>query len=138
MKAYKTSAQAFPGTKYHDVYQKAFSLYKQIKAPTKRRPYIRSAYFKKDKIFLGIFWEHLKQKNWKDRTRRLKYFRCGIDLIKNSKFVPVSKEDPNNPNELLHRFGGITAQNDIFYVQIKEDKKTDQKFLISIFPEENK
>ena len=136
MEIYKIKSKAFRGTKYHDVYLKAFGLYKQIKASTKRRTYIRSAYFKRDKIFLAIFWEHLKQKNWKDRTRRLKYFPCAIDLIKNSKLVPVSKEDPNNLGEILHRFAGITSGNEVFYVQIREVKKTDQKFLISMFPEE--
>lgn len=136
MKAYKTRVRAFTGTKYHDVYLRAFGIYKQIKATTKRRPFVRSAYFKRDKVFLAIFWQHLNQKNWKDRTRRLKFFPCAIDLIKNSKFIPTSKENPNDKNEILHRFGGITADNDIFYVQIKEDKKTDQKFLISVFPEE--
>jgi hypothetical protein len=136
MKVFKATTDKFTGTKYHDVYPKAFGLYKQIKARTKRRPYIRSAYFKKDKIFLGPFWQHLKQKNWRDRTRRLKYFPCGIELIKNSKFIPISKENPNDPNEILHRFAGITPDHDLFFVQIKENKTNDQKILLSIFPEE--
>ncbi|PIQ78518.1 hypothetical protein COV81_04680 [Candidatus Peregrinibacteria bacterium CG11_big_fil_rev_8_21_14_0_20_41_10] len=135
MKVYQTSTKPFTGTKYIDVYKKAFSLYRQIKANTKRRPYIRSAYFRNEKIFLGLFWQHLNQKNWKDRTRRLKFYPCGIELIKNSKNTPISKDDPSNSNHILHRFGGITLADEFFYVQIKESKITDQKFLISIFPD---
>lgn len=66
--------------------------------------------------------------------RRMKFFGCGIDLIKNSKVKPTSKENPNKPEEILHRFTGITGNSEQFVVQIKEDKKSSQKFLISIFP----
>jgi hypothetical protein len=137
MKVFKIKTNPFPGTKYREVRSKALSLHAAIqKRNPKRRANVRSAYFKKDKIFLGIFWSHLKQKNWQDRTRRLKYYPCALDLIRNSKLVPISKQDPNDPDELLHRFAGITPVDDLFYVQIKENKKTDQKFLISVFPEE--
>ena len=37
---------------------------------------------------------------------------------------------------MLHRFAGITADNHLFYVQIKEDKRKGQKWLISVFPED--
>lgn len=136
MKAYKTKVERLRGTDYHEVYGKANSYYKKVKAPTKRKPYIRSAFFNKDKIFLDYFWDHLRQKNWRDRVRRLRYFPCAIDLLKNSKFTPATKQNPNKKNELLHRFGGVTADNEIFFVQVKEDKKTDQKYFISVFPEE--
>ncbi len=64
----------------------------------------------------------------------MKYFACAVELIQKSRFEPKTKENPNKQNELLHRFFGITADNELFCVQIKEDKKKDQKFLISVFP----
>jgi len=135
MKVYKTKIKKFSGTDFHDVYEKAFGLYSEIKRKTKRRTYVRSAYFNKNKIFLDLFWQHLfRKENWRDRVRRMKYFGCAIELIKNSRFEPKSKENPNVPVEILHRFYGITKDNELFCVQIKEEKKKGQKFLISVFP----
>jgi len=134
MKTYKTKAIAFTGTSYKEVDKKATALYQQVKKRTKRRPYVRSAYFSKDKIFLGLFWSHLRGKNYWDQTRRMKYFGCGIELIRKSRFEPISKENPNKLGEILHRFAGTTAKNELFFVQIKEDKQSGQKWLISIFP----
>jgi hypothetical protein len=122
---------------FHEVRKKAFNIYTKIKSRSKRRPYIRSAYFEKDKIFLSVFWQHLFDKqNWQDRMRRLKYFAAAIELIKNTKFDPKSKDNPNKTNEILHRFTGITKEKEVFYVQIKENKRTGQKYLISIFPDQ--
>lgn len=135
IQAYLTKTKKLSGTNYAEVYKKAFGVYSQIKKRTKRRPYIRSKYFKKDKIFLGIFWQHLNQKlNNKDKIRRVKYFPCAIELIQNTKFEPTSKENPNRKSEILHRFAGITSEKEIFFVQVKESKTTSQKYLISIFP----
>ena len=97
---------------------------------------MRSAYFKKDKIFLDYFWQHLWQKNWRDRVRRLKYYPCALDMIRSSRVEPISKQNPNKPVEILHRFAGITKNKELFFIQIKEDRRTDQKSLISIFPAE--
>ena len=137
MKAYKTKVVKLKGTDFQEVRKKAFGIYTRIKNRTKRRPYVRSAYFKKDKIFLALFWSHLfdKQK-WQDRMRRLKYFEAAIELIRENNFEPKSKDNPNKPNEILHRFIGITKENEIFYVQIKENKRTGQKNLVSIFPDQ--
>lgn len=136
MKAYQTKTKCIPGTDFHEVKKKAFGLFAQIKKRSKRRTYVRSAYFDKDKIFLDIFWNHLFGKpNWRDRVRRVKYFPPAIELIEHSKFEPKTKENPNKQGELLHRFTGITPDREIFYAQIKEDKRTGQKFLISVFPD---
>ena len=136
MKAYQTKAKKIKGTDFREVRRKSFSIYQQIAKKTKRRPYVRSAYFGKDKIFLGLFWQHLfdKQK-WQNRMRRLHYFEAGIELIRCSRINPQSKENPNKSNEILHRFFGLTADGCLFCVQIKENKRTGQKYLISIFPE---
>ena len=66
--------------------------------------------------------------------RRLKYFACVIELIQKSRFAPTSKKNPNKSKEMLHRFYGLTADNELFCIQIKEDVKNKQKFLISVFP----
>jgi hypothetical protein len=134
MKAYRTKISKLSGTDFHEVHRKARDYYKQIKKKSKRRPYIRSAYFDKNKIFLELFWQHLFDKeNWQDRLRRLKYFTCAIELIKNCNFEPMSRENPNKRSEILHRFIGIARDNEVFFVQIKEDKQTGNKYLISVF-----
>lgn len=137
MQPYQTKSKKLSGTRWAEVSKKAISLYKQITSGTKRRPYIKSAYFKKDKIFLTLFWSHLhEKKNLKDKTRRVKYFPCCIELIKNSTLEPTSKENPNNDGEIVHRFAGLSSDNELFFVQIKETKRTGAKWLMSIFPPE--
>ncbi|MDP2643096.1 MAG: hypothetical protein Q8P62_04610 [Candidatus Peregrinibacteria bacterium] len=134
--AYQTKASILSGTDFREVQKKALAIYAKIKRRSKRIPYVRSAYFQKDKIFLPLFWQHLWDKEkWQDRMRRLKYYASAIELIHHNKFAPKSKENPNKTSEILHRFTGITKENYIFYVQIKENKKSGRKDLISIFPE---
>jgi len=55
-------------------------------------------------------------------------------LIKNSRIAPTSKENVNNKNEMLHRFLGQTRNKETFFAQIKEDKKTGNKYFMSCFP----
>ena len=137
MQIYTAKTKSFSGSNFQEVHEKAFEFYKQIKKKTKRRPYIRSAYFAKDKIFIDLFWHHLFEKeNWRDRMRRMKFFGCAVELIQKSHFEPITKENPNKQGELLHRFYGVSAENQLFCVQIKEEKRKDQKFLISVFPSE--
>src|SRR3989338_9964403 len=133
MQAYPVKSPPLSGTDFHEIRRQSFGLYQEIKRKSKRRPHVRSAFFEKDKIFLEIYWQHLfDQSNWRDRMRRLRFYPCAIELIQHSRFEPTSKENPNNRSEIFHRFTGITRDHVIFHVQIKEDKNTDQKFLISI------
>ncbi len=135
MCVYRTKAGKIPGTEFHEVKSIAFHIFKQIKKKSKRLPYIRSAYFNKNKVFLTLFLQHLfEKKDWKDRTRRLQYFEATIELIEKNRFPPKSIENPNKRGEILHRFTGITKDNEPFCVQIKEDKKSGKKYLISFFP----
>ncbi|HEY9583782.1 MAG TPA: hypothetical protein VJI66_02360 [Candidatus Paceibacterota bacterium] len=134
-KIYRTKAKKLKGDEGRSIYSQAFSLYKNIASKTKRRPFIRSKYFNKEKIFLDYFWHHLREKNSIDQKRRLVYYACAIDLIKSNRFIPTSKNDPNNKSDILHRFSGITKNNDLFYVQIKENLKTKEKYFISVFPD---
>lgn len=89
-------------------------IYRTLESKSKRKPYIRSVYFKKDKIFFDYFWKHLSQKNRRIRTARLKYFHAALDLIKNTHHHPISKENPNRREEILHRFYGLTREKFLF------------------------
>lgn len=136
MQYYQTKAGKIAGTNFKEVHEKAFDVYLEIRKKTKRRPYIRSTYFRKEKIFLNLYWEHLlSQDNWRDRLRRIKYFIAAIELMKNTTLEPTSKENPNKSGETFHRFSGKARDGEVFFVQIKEYKKKNQKYLISIFPE---
>lgn len=74
------------------------------------------------------------QKRPKERMKRLKYFRAALDVIKNSKNHPTSEENPHKKGEILHRFIGLTESKELFYVQIKEDKRSGKKYFMSCFP----
>ena len=111
------------------------NLYNQIAGKTKRRPYIRSRYFDKQKIFFDYFWPHLFQKNPKERFRRLKFFAAALEAIQESGNHPTSIENPNK-NEVLHRFAALTKDKELFYLQIKENKRKGRKYFMSCFPAE--
>lgn len=134
MKVYKSKLQKIPGRSYIDVERAARALHNKHAHSTKRTPYIKSAYFDKDKIFIDVFWSHLNQKPRADRKRRLKLYAAALDLIQNSRMAPVDKRNPNGKNETVYRFAGITANDELFYVQIKQDNKTSSKYFMSVFP----
>jgi hypothetical protein len=133
---YHTSVQKFAGTDYKEVSRKARLLYKEIRSKTKRKPYVRSVYFGKDKIFLDYFWQHLEEKKWQDRLRRLRYYACAIDLISYTRIAPTKKQNPNKNSEYVHRFKGVTTNKEVFFVQVVE-KKNGNKHFISVFPEQS-
>jgi len=134
MKRYKTKSDFLAGSNYKEVRKKVSKLFKDIESKTKRRPYIRSVYFEKEKIFFDYFFEHLKQKNERDKIRRLKVFACAMELVVKTKLKPVSIVNPNKTNEVLHKFFGETKSGSLFYVHIKEDKEK-KKYVMSCFPE---
>ena len=134
MKVFQSKFKVLPGTNYSEVYPLAWQIHKKLRAKTKRRSYVRSKYFKKSKIFIEMFWQHLREKNFNDRTRRLKFFACAIDLLQNSNFAPTSKEIFLSKDRIFHRFLGKSASGETFVVQVLEDKRSDEKFFISVFP----
>jgi len=134
MSIYKSKLIKLSGTSYNELERKARKIHNDIARRTKRNAYVRSKYFKKDKIFIKLFWEHLNQKPKRDRKRRLQYYQCAIDLLRNSAFEPDTKSNPNGKHEIVHRFTGMTINGELFSVQIKEDKRTDNKHFISVFP----
>lgn len=132
--AFRSKFNKLHGSNYAEVRKNAEIVFKQIKSKTKRNPYIRSAYFNKQKIFFDYFWEHLQQKRPQERYTRLKYFQVAVDVIKNSRNSPITKENPNRKHEILHRFFGETKNKELFYVQVKEDIKSGKKYFMSCFP----
>ena len=76
---YFTKVNKLPGTNYTEVKKNADIIFKQIKSKTKRRPYIRSAYFNKQKVFFDFFWQHL----WvnKKSSARLKLINFGRGFL---------------------------------------------------------
>jgi hypothetical protein len=134
MKVYESRYAKLAGSDFTEVKRRAEAVYAQYVARTKRQPYIRSKYFQGDKVFLKYFWIHLWTKNWRDRMRRLKYLPAALDLIKNGNFEPSSKEHRDAQGAFLHRFYGLTKDKELFYIHIKEDKKTHRKDLVSVFP----
>ncbi len=123
------------GSNYNKVVRAARLEHRALQKNAPRRlAYVKSRYFKGKKIFIDEFWMHLKQKPPADRVRRLRLYACAIDLIMNSPFEPTTRINQNKPGEKLHRFTGLSANDEIFYVQIRESKK-GRKYFMSTFPE---
>lgn len=133
MKIYQSSAELLTGENYIDRERKARKIHKEIASHTKRSPYVRSTYFKKSKIFIKPFWEHLNQKSQYDRRRRLKYYAVAIDLLRHSTCEPHTRQNPNGDGQIVHRFAGQTKDGNLYYVQVKEDRRTDNKYFMSVF-----
>jgi hypothetical protein len=137
IKYFQSKYVKLAGSNYDEVYARARQIYDQIKAKSKRQPYIRSAYFG-TKIFLELFWIHNAQKHRGERLRRLRYYQCALDLLQHSRFAPVEKRNPNGNHERVFRFYGKTKSGEEFWVQVKEDKKTKGKYMMSIVPPKQK
>ncbi len=131
---YITKIKKYAGTNYGEVYAKAKFLYNSISSKSKRRPYIRSAFFRKEKIFLDLFWLHLAEKNKNDRLRRLRQYACAIDLIQKTRLKPDLQRNRERSNEILYRFYGRNGSEEDFIVQIRENIKTKEKNFMSVFP----
>ena len=135
MQLYQCKQGSIAGTSYKEIIKIARLAYHNIQKRTPRRAcYIRSRQFRKDKIFINQFWDHLNQKTPADRLRRIKLFNCALEVIRNSPYKPESLQNPSKPTETLHRFGGKTKNGELFYVQIKENNKNSRKYFMSVFP----
>lgn len=127
---YQCKSALIPGHNYATVYKVARKVFNRLKSKTKRRAYIRSTYFKGEKIFFDNFWVHLNQKGPVERYKRLKFFDCAIELIQKSAHKPINKIEDRNFT--LYRFMG-KCEEKTFIVQIKEDIRRKQKFIMSVF-----
>lgn len=130
--AYKCKVGTIKGSDYAEVMKKARQIFHGLEKNPKREAHIRSAYFRDQKIFLNSFWGHLNTKSPRDKMRRLRFYSCAIELIMNSRLDP---EIPfKNEDERLYRFSGLSADGQLFTVQIREELKTSKKYFTSVFP----
>ena len=127
---YRTKARKITSARYRDIERSARKIYGDIARRSKRNPYIRSRYFKGEKIFLKLFWEHLHQKHKYERRKRLRFYPCAIELLEKSLYEPSIIY---SSHETLYRFSGVTPNEETFYVQVKRDRKSD-KYFMSVFP----
>lgn len=131
----QVKSSVLAGTSFEEVAKKAHDLLGAIEKKTKRQPYIRSAYFKKEKVFLNYFWPHFMQKPKRERIDRLKLLPCAIEIIEHCQNRPLIKINPNNKQETFYRFVALTRDKELFYVQIKQNTKTKKKYFMSAFYE---
>lgn len=134
MNYYQAHLPRLGGTRsYKDAYKKSNLFFKPILKKSKRQPYVRSAYFKKRKVFFSLFWKHLFDYPHKVRVERLQYFPASIELIEKSSNKPDSKQNNAKKSEIFHRFYGLTKEKDKFCIQIKEDLRSETLYLMSVF-----
>ncbi|MDR1797863.1 MAG: hypothetical protein LBR44_10630 [Clostridiales Family XIII bacterium] len=137
-KYYHSKYPLLAGSTIDEITPKARKLYNALDKQTGRRmTYIRSAYFNNDKIFLQLFWEHLHQKQHSDRARRLKFYQCALDLIRNTRFDPDFKDKAVKGRVTYYRYYGKAKSGESFIVQIYKDKRGN-KYFLSCFPEREK
>jgi hypothetical protein len=135
IKYYQSKYPLLRGSTIDEIVPKARAIYSRIDKSTGRRnTYVRSVYFKKEKIFLKPFWEHLYQKRHSERARRLKYYECALDLIRNTRFEPDFKDDGRSGKDIYYRFYGKAKTGEKFVVQIHRDKRKN-KYFMSCFPQ---
>lgn len=132
IQCYMCKSHLLPGHNYAAIVKKAWQIYNALAGKTKRRPHVRSAYFGNEKIFLDNFWPHLTQKSQMDQKRRLRFLSCAIELVKCTRYKPIFEQRDSIKRQALYRFLG-NAEDRSFVVQIKEDLKRNQKFLMSAF-----
>lgn len=135
---YHSKYDLLPGSSYDEVVKYARKEFGTIRKLTKRQPYIRSKYFRGDKIFVTIFWDHLMQKFRKDRMKRLRFYKAAIDLLRNSTMAPDTIFSKSDKDTMLHRFYGKTHEGVEFCVQVKEDKRTNRKDFMSVFDKKSR
>jgi hypothetical protein len=127
---YKSRYSKLTGVNENELWHKARLVYGATVKSKRRKPYVRSKYFKNEKVFLDMFWSHTNSKKPKVRRARLMFYQCGLDLIHNTTYKP--KEDYIKGN-LCYKFWGYSRDNEEFCVQIKQESKGG-KWLMSVFP----
>lgn len=139
MALFRSKYDLLPGTSYAEIMAAARREYHNVQKRTPRRiAHVRSCYFSNNKVFINTFWDHLKQKHPADQMRRLKYYLAAVDLIRNSREKPDTIFSKDDLDTLLHRFHGTTKNGQPFVVQIKENKRTNRKDFMSVFPTQTK
>lgn len=135
IRLYHVTSTPLSGTSYKEVYKKACRTYTRLRGGETQWIHIMSAYFNNEEVDFDYFWDRVSKKSFKERRNRVRLLPCAIELIRNSRIEPFSKQNQNRPFEIIHRFLGITRSNDLFFVQVNEDTKTGKKYFMSVFPE---
>ena len=73
------------------------------------------------------------QKNLKERTKRLQLYNAAIDLLRNTRCEPETLFSKDDMSNLTHRFYGVTKEGVEYCVQVKQNKRSGRKDLISVF-----
>ena len=133
MHVYTSKYSRLSNSSYNGALKQARSEYNAIAHATKRQPYIKSKYFSGEKEVCAVFWTHLMDKNQKDRTKRLRFYKAALDLLRNSQINPDTITSAEDQRMLLYRFYGITKDGSYFCVQVKEDIRTKRKDFMSVF-----
>ena len=131
---YRCSTNPLYSTQLAIILPQARNMFRTLEKKTKRKPHVRSQYFNKDKIFFDYFWSDLQKKIPSERARRLKLLPCALEVLRHSRQEPLSIDDANEPHIIRHRFAGCTPNGHMFYVQVKQDKRTGAKQFLSVFP----
>lgn len=135
MKIYKSKYNQISSGSHAEVFRIARYEYHKIQKRTPRRqPYVKSKYFRNDKVFINQYWDHLKQKRVGDQMRRTRLFICAIDLIRQSVTAPDTIYRKDDQHVELHRFYGKTKDGLEFCVQIRENKRSKRKDFMSVYP----
>jgi len=128
-KYFQSSESKLYSTVYIRVYNQAQDYYESLIQNPKRKPYVKSKYFD-SKVFIDEFWVQLLSRNLGDRRRRLVFYKCAIDLIKNSRFEPQIK---TKSGQKYYEFLGHTKDGEMFAVHIRENSRGGLYFM-SCFP----
>lgn len=131
MNVYVVKSTPLQGSTYSRTIKYARDYYSLLKAKSKRKPYVRSKYFRNQKVFLGLFWGHLFNKRRATRHSRVRLLPCAVEFIINNKFPPISIKSTQNKKEYWYRFQGRTKNNIYFAIQIKS--KLNHLYLMSVF-----
>lgn len=134
---FSCKTQPLKGHRFVEIMPQARQAFRALQRKTKRRPHVRSAYFNKDKIFFDFFWHHMQRKSVVDRARRLKYFPCALEVLRQSRQDPGTFVDKYQPNVIKHEFQGKAPDGMTFSIIVQQDRKKGEKQLLSIYPRIN-
>jgi hypothetical protein len=130
-KYYKSKYGQLSGSNLKEIRKKAHRIEDEWVVRSHRQTFIKSAYSNR-RVFTDEFWNHLVNKSFRtDKIRRLRLYKCALDLIANSHFEPKITYDRGRER---YEFYGLTANEEAFCVHIYKDKKNGHYFM-SCFPE---
>jgi hypothetical protein len=135
MKFYQSKYSLLAGTSFEELAKTARTVYREAVGKSRRTPYVNSKckLFETQKVFLDLYWAHLNQKPARERFRRVKFYQCALDTLRNSQTKPEITM-AKDKRSIFYRFYGVTRSGEKFCVQVKEERKTGHKYFMSVFP----